>query len=324
MSTNFWQKLPKPFTVLAPMDDVTDTVFRQVVLSAGRPDVFFTEFTSADGLVFNSHGVPLRKLMFTKGQHPIVAQIWGKDPDRMEKAAKIVADLGFDGIDINMGCPVRDVIRLGAGAGLIGNYESAGNVISAVKKGAGGLPVSVKTRLGINTNIAADWSTFLLKQNLAALTIHARTAKQMSAVPAQWEEVGKIVKIRDRIAPNTPIIGNGDVKSYREILKLSQEYGVDGVMVGRGIFTDPWIFDSSSILASHPRQEYIDLLLLHIKLFEKTWGETKNFAIIKKFFKMYINNFRGASLLRQKLMATGNFEEVENLIRSEGVEEPGN
>lgn len=313
---NFWKDLPKPFTVLAPMDDVTDNVFRQVVLEAGRPDVFFTEFVSADGLVFNSHGIPLRKLTFTKGQHPIVAQIWGSDAQRMGHAAKIVKDLGFDGIDVNMGCPVRDVVKHGAGAGLIGNYENSEKIIKSVKKSAGNLPVSIKTRLGININIAEDWCTFLLKQDIAALAIHARTAKQMSAVPADWEEIGEIVKIRNKVAPNILIIGNGDVKSYYEAIGLSEKYGVDGVMIGRGIFANPWIFDSSHDQVNHTKQDYINLLLRHIELFEETWGKTKNFAIIKKFFKMYINNFRGASVLRQELMAAKSFDEIRRLIGS--------
>ena len=294
------------------MDDVTDNVFRQVVLEAGRPDVFFTEFVSSDGLVFNSHGIPLRKLTFTSDQHPIVAQIWGTVPRNMKKAAKIVADLGFDGVDINMGCPVREVMKRGAGAGLIGNYDLSGEIIKSVKKGAGALPVSVKTRLGKNENIARDWCTFLLKQDLAALTIHARTAKQMSAFPADWEEIGEIVKIKDKIAPNTIIIGNGDVKSYIEVVKKAQKYGVDGVMIGRGIFVNPWVFSKDS--GEHTKAEYIKLLLRHMELFEKTWGGTKNFAIIKKFFKMYINNFNGASILRQKLMEATSFEEIKSVV----------
>lgn len=309
---NFWQKLTKPFTVLAPMDDVTDNVFRQVVLSVGRPDAFFTEFVSSDGLVFNSHGIPLRKLTFTPEQHPIVAQIWGKDPENMGKAAGIVSDLGFDGIDINMGCPVREVVRHGAGAGLIGNYEVSEQIIKSVKKGAGKIPVSVKTRLGLNVNIAKEWSMFLLKQNLAALTVHARTAKQMSAFPADWEEIGEIVKIKNKVSPDTLIIGNGDVKSYKEVLSLHEKYGVDGVMIGRGIFLNPWVFDPNPTV--HTREDYIKLLLTHIELFENTWGKTKNFAIIKKFFKMYINNFRGASILRQKLMETNSFAEIIELL----------
>lgn len=311
---NFWLKLPKPFTVLAPMDDVTDNVFRQVVLEAGRPDVLFTEFTSADGLVFNSHGIPLRKLTFTKEQHPIVAQIWGNEAERMGKAAKIVKDLGFDGIDINMGCPVREVVKHGAGAGLIGNYENSEKIIKFVKKAVGKLPVSVKTRLGVNINIAEDWCTFLLKQNISALTVHGRTAKQMSKVPADWDEIGKIVKIRNKVSPKTPIIGNGDVKSFKEVLELSEKYEVDGVMIGRGIFTNPWVFDKNSKPVTHTKNDYMKLLLRHMDLFDKTWGDTKNFAIIKKFFKMYINNFKGASKLRQKLMDAKSFEEIKTFL----------
>lgn len=310
--TNFWQKLPRPFTVLAPMDDVTDNVFRQVIMEAGRPDVFFTEFTSADGLVFNSHGIPLRKLTFTPDQHLIVAQIWGNNPENMGKAAKFVSKLGFDGIDINMGCPVREVVKHGAGAGLIGNYETAGEIIRAVKEGVGKIPVSVKTRLGKNENIAREWCTFLLKQNIAALTIHGRTAKQMSKVPADWEQIGEVVKMRNEVAPETLIIGNGDVKSYKEALSLSEKYGVDGVMIGRGIFADPWIFNP--LQKPHSRKDYIDLLIRHIELFESTWGDTKNFAIIKKFFKMYVNNFRGAAKLREKLMESKNFDEIKTII----------
>jgi tRNA dihydrouridine synthase A len=303
------------------MDDVTDNVFRLVVLGAGRPDVFFTEFTNSDGLVHGGHGIPLRKLNFTPDQHPIVAQIWGNNAESMGKAAKIVKDLGFDGIDINMGCPIREVIKKKAGAGLIGQLELTAAIIDAVKKGAKGIPVSVKTRLGINVNVAEEWATFLLKQDLAALTIHARTAKEMSKVPAQWEEIGKIVKLRDEIAPDTLIIGNGDVKSYSEVIKLHKKYGVDGVMIGRGIFDNPWVFHPTSPRlsgASHTRQDYINLLLTHMDLFEEKWGDAKNFSVIKKFFKMYVNNFPGAAILRQKLMEANSFEEIKKLLVTHG------
>jgi tRNA-dihydrouridine synthase len=232
----------------------------------------------------------------------------------MGKAAKIVSKLGFDGIDINMGCPVREVIRHGAGAGLIGNYETSGAIIAAVKKGAGKIPVSVKTRLGLNINIAKDWCTFLLKQDIAALTVHGRTAKQMSKVPADWEEIGKIVKIRNIIAPQIPIVGNGDVKNYKEVLGMHKKFGVDGVMIGRGIFANPWVFDKSANPKIHTKKDYINLLFKHMELFESTWGESKNFNIIKKFFKMYINNFHGASILRQKLMETNSFEEIKKIL----------
>lgn len=311
---NFWQSLPKPFTVLAPMDDVTDNVFRQVFMESARPDVFFTEFVNSDGLNHGANGIPLRKLQFTPDQHPIVAQIWGNKPESMEKATKAIVKLGFDGIDINMGCPVRDVVKSGSGAGLIGNYDLAKEIIDSVKKGAGGLPISVKTRLGVNENVATEWITFLLRQGLTALTVHGRIAKQMSKGDADWEEIGEIVKLRNEISPNTIIIGNGDIKSYEEVTLAGKKYGVDGVMIGRGIFTNPWVFDPRAL--PHTKEDYFKLLIKHIDLFEATWGHTKNFEVIKKFFKMYIKDYEGANTFRQKLMEAKSLEEMRNIISS--------
>jgi len=313
---NFWEKLTKPFTAMAPMDDVTDNVFRQVILRSGRPDVIFTEFANVDGLIHGANGIPLGKLAFTPDQHPIVAQIWGTDVLNMEKAARMVAKLGFDGIDINMGCPVREVVKKGAGAGLIGNYELAGALIDAVKKGAGKLPVSVKTRLGNKTNIAEEWVAFLLKKDLAAITIHARTAKQMSKRPADWEEIGKIVEMRNKIAPETLIIGNGDVTSYKSVLEMREKYGVDGVMIGRGVFANPWVFVKNTDKDTHTKKEYLDMLAFHLDLFEKTYKGRRNFAVLKKFFKMYIKGFRGANALRITLMETKSVKEAEKMIYS--------
>lgn len=310
---NFWQALPRPFTVMAPMDDVTDNVFRQVILSTARPDVFFTEFANADGLVHGANGIPLRKLDFTPDQHPIVAQIWGNDPTNMEKAARIVKRLGFDGVDINMGCPVRDVVKKGAGAGLIGSYDLSDKLIRAVRKGSGGLPVSVKTRLGVDKNIAHNWATFLLKQGISTLAVHGRIANQMSKGEANWEEIGNIVKIRNKLAVGTLIIGNGDVKSYAEVLEKYKIYGIDGVMIGRGVFADPWIFSKNA--GPHSMTDYVNLLFKHTSLFEKTWGKTKNFAVMKKFFKIYIKDFDGANQLRVKLMDAKNFEEIKKSIK---------
>jgi tRNA-dihydrouridine synthase len=310
--TNFWIKLTRPFTVLAPMDDVTDNVFRQVVLHAARPDIFFTEFTNADGLVHGANGVPLRKLAYTKDQHPIVAQLWGTNPENFEKAAKIVKKLGFDGIDINMGCAVRDVIKKGAGAGLIGNYELARDIIKSVKKGAKGLPVSVKTRLGNKTNIAGEWAEFLLRQDLSALTIHGRTAKQKSKGLADWEEIGKIVEMRNKIAPETLIIGNGDVLSYKEVLEKTEKYKVDGVMIGRGVFQNPWVFEKTE--EKHSKKEYLNLLSYHLDLYEKNPDFVKSFATLKKFFKIYVRGFSGAGELRAKMMEAKSVEEVRSII----------
>jgi len=230
----------------------------------------------------------------------------------MEKAARMVADLEFDGIDINMGCPVHDVVKKGGGSGLIGNYDLAGKLIDAVKKSASGIPVSVKTRLGINNNIASDWITFLLGKDLTALTVHGRIAKQMSKGDADWDEIGKIVKIKNKIAPETLIIGNGDVKSYSEICQKSEEYGVDGVMIGRGVFTNSWVFEKKE--KNHTKKEYLALLNYHLALFEKTWGESKNFSVIKKYLKIYVKGFSGANQLRIKLMKTDTFEEMKKIL----------
>ena len=312
--TNFWTKLGKPLTILAPMDDVTDNVFRQVILHAAAPDVFFTEFTNADGLVHGGSGIPLRKLAYTKNQHPIVAQLWGTNPGNFEKAAKMVKKLGFDGVDINMGCAVKDVIKKGAGAGLIGNYELAEIIIKAVKKGARGLPVSVKTRLGNKTNIVGEWLEFLLNQDLAALTLHARTAKQMSGGFANWDEIGKAVRLRNKISPDTLIIGNGDVLSYKGVLEKHEKYKVDGVMIGRGIFQNPWVFEKKE--KKHSKEEYLELLNYHLDLYEKNSDFVKNYSTLKKFYKIYVRGFSNASEFRAKLMETKNPKEARNILRT--------
>jgi nifR3 family TIM-barrel protein len=314
--TNFWEKLSKPFTVLAPMDDVTDNVFRKVVNDTSRPDVFFTEFVSADGLVSDGRGVVDRKLKFEKTQHPIVAQIWSNDPEKMYQAASIVSKMGFSGIDINMGCPVREVVKKNAGAGLIGKFDLAKSIIEAVKKGAGNLPVSVKTRLGINLNIADAWATFLLSQNIAALTVHARTAVQMSKGFADWDEIAKIVSIRNKISPDTLVVGNGDVKNFTDVLEKHQKYGVDGVMIGRGIFSNPWVFEHPK--KAHKKEEYISLFLKHLDFFEEENKDKKTmlkrYPPLKKFLKMYINNFNGANKLRQTLMDSASPNEARQIL----------
>lgn len=301
---------------MAPMDDVVDNAFRQVMMKVGRPDAFFTEFTNIDGLVHGGNGIPLRKLEYTDDQHPIVAQLWGTDTKNMEKSAKIAAKMGFDGIDINMGCPVREVIKKGAGSGLIGNYELAEQLIKSAKNGAGKIPVSIKTRLGRNTNIADEWIPFLLKQNIAALTIHARTAKQMSKVPADWDEIGKIVEIKNSISPQTIIVGNGDVENYKTIADMNKRYGVDGVMVGRGVFKNPWVFVKNTSDQKHSKNDYLEIFNYHLDLYDKLYKGTKHYAALKKFFKMYIKDFRGANTLRMKLMETNSSDEAREIIKT--------
>lgn len=313
--SNFWKSLPSPFTILAPMDDVTDVVFREIIARSSPPDVFFTEFTSADALDSRGRDIVIRKLRFTQNQRPIVAQIWGAHPQAMQKAAALVVEMGFDGVDINMGCPVENIMKKGAGSGHIGNYDHSKEIIQAVQKGAAGkIAVSVKTRLGKQENIITDWATFLLEQKLDALIIHGRTAIQQSKDEADWSAIGDVARLRDRCSPNTVIIGNGDVKSYKEVVEKSKNYGVDGVMIGRGIFTDPWIFEKKLNTQTHEPSEFIQLLKNHLTLFIDTWGDTKNFELMKKFFKMYIQDYPGASQLRQQLMACKTYTQIMAII----------
>jgi len=309
---NFWEKLKKPFTVLAPMEDVTGFVFREIIAETARPDIFFTEFTNVTGLLSEGKEYVERRLKYSEKQRPIVAQIWGSEPKDYYEAAKYIVSLGFDGIDINMGCPQKAVVKHKSGAALIKYPELTKEIVEATKKGGSGLPISVKTRIGYDKVETTQWATHLLKQGLAALTIHGRTRKQMSKGKADWKEIKKAVEIKNEIAPNTLIVGNGDVNNAKEAEEKAKEYGVDGVMIGRGVFTNPWAFEKEA--KEHSKKEYLRLLLKHTKLFEETWGEKKNFAIMKKFFKIYVRDFDGASELRQKLMECENYTQVKNLV----------
>ena len=239
MKNNFWAELPKPFFILAPMEDVTDVVFRHVVKEAGAPDVFFTEFTNSDSFCHPDGIESVRgRLAFTEDEQPMVAHIWGDKPEFFREMSIALADMGFKGIDLNMGCPVPNVAERGKGSGLILRPEVAAELIEAAK--AGGLPVSVKTRLGFtDTAEMEEWISHLLKQDIANLSVHMRTRKEMSKVAAHWELIPRIVELRDEIAPQTLITINGDILDRQMGLELAEKYGVDGLMIGRGIFKNP-------------------------------------------------------------------------------------
>jgi tRNA-dihydrouridine synthase len=312
-----WQKLAKPFFVLAPMDDVTDTVFRQIVLKHGKPDVFVTEFTNTDALCSEGEDSTMRRLLFDPVEKPIIAQIWGTTPLHFAQSAEKIREMGFSGIDINMGCPVRDVVQGGACSALIKNPSLAKEIIQATKKGASGLPVSVKTRLGFNEIETEEWIGFLLSLDLDAITIHARTAKEMSAVPAHWEEITKAVTIRDRMGVQTVIIGNGDVQTKKDGKEKAAETGADGIMIGRGVFHNLFAFRPDS--ECWHEMSVIDKILIlkeHVTLYEKTWGERRRFPILKKFFKIYINGFPNASEMRIRFMETESADEALKLADS--------
>jgi len=307
----FWKKLKKPILVLAPMADVTDSVFRKVIAKYGKPDVFWTEFVSADGL---AHKDARKKLLidlkFDKKEHPIVAQIFGSNEDNIREAGKLAKKLGFDGIDINMGCPDRSIEKQCAGAGMIKNPESAKKVIQALKDGAKGLPISVKTRIGYNKDEIDTWIRTILEQDIAVLTVHLRTRKEMSLVPAHWDLMHRVVALRNELKKDTLIIGNGDVIDITDAKEKAKIYGCDGVMLGRAIFGNPWLFTGKTPTL----KEKLKVMIEHTKLYEKELGKHKNFSIMKKHYKAYVNGFQGAKELRMELMEAKSAKEVKNII----------
>jgi tRNA-dihydrouridine synthase len=318
MNKNFWLDLPKPFFALAPMESVTDVVFRHVIATAAKPDIFFTEFVNASS--FCSHkGVHSTKgrLTFTDDEQPIIAQIWGKNPSEFEIMSLEMAKMGFAGIDINMGCPDKAVVRTGSGSALIRTPELAGQLIAAAKKS--GLPVSVKTRIGdLKPDEWHGWLKFLLEQDIVNLTVHLRTRKEMSKVPAHYELIPEIKELREGIAPQTLLTINGDITDRQQGIELAEKYGIDGVMIGRGVFTNPYAFEIEP--TEHSRGELINLLRLQLDLHDKYSAEIeiRKFDPLKRFFKIYVRNFHGASELRDKLMHTKNTDEAREIINSLG------
>ena len=316
MQTNFWQNLPDPFLILAPMEGVTDLVFRQVVHKAGAPDVFFTEFTNVSSYASSAgRQNALARLRTVETDHPIVAQIWGKNPDHFALLSRDIKDLNFQGIDLNMGCPDRHVNRAGGGAAMIKTPDLALDCIKKAQDSTD-LPVSVKTRLGFSSvSEYTKWLSLLLNQNLPALTIHLRTRKEMSKVNAHFELISEIIQLRNQLSPNTKLIINGDIKDKTQALFLHKKYPeVNGFMIGRGVFSNPFCFTDKT----PERQELIDLLNYHLDLFDdavKTYGE-RPFEPLKRFFKIYINHFPGASDIREQLMHTKTTTEVRNIINA--------
>ncbi len=310
-----WQSLTKPFFVLAPMDDVTDTVFRRIVAGCARPDLFFTEFVSVDGLQSPGREALRKKLAFKGGiEAPLIAQVWGLKPENYYKTARELVELGFDGIDINMGCPVPVVIKNGACSALINNRPLASDIINATIEGAGDLPVSVKCRIGFNT-IDLSWHEFLLGHNIAALTVHGRTTKELSKVPNHWDVIGQIRELRDQISPDVVLVGNGDVTTRAQGEELADTYGLDGIMIGRGIFHDPYVFAGESPWQSLPRAHKLDLFSKHIVLFLEQWDDTRNPAGLKKFAKVYCSGFDGASEIRERIMACTGAKEMLQVLQ---------
>lgn len=324
MSNGFWEKFnnsDKPFFVLAPMADVTDVAFRQIVAKysrhgekGGGPDVFWTEFVSADGLISRGREKILTDLKYSENERPIVAQLFGSEPKNIREAAKIIADLGFDGVDINMGCPDRAIEKQGAGAALIKNPKLARKIIQEARLGAPNLPISVKTRTGYGKDETDSWIAELIKEDISAITIHARTRREMSKVPADWCKVGKVSEIIRRSGKKIFVIGNGDIKDLKDGRIKAEESGSDGIMIGRAIFGNPWLFDAVGKMENISTADKLRVMVEHTMLFEKLLGKDKNFSIMKKHYKAYVSGFDGAKELRIKLMEASNGKEVADII----------
>lgn len=317
----FSEGLPKPFLALAPMDDVTDTVFRQVIADLAPPDLYFTEFVNVEGLQSPGREKLLPKLRFSEEERPISAQIWGIKPENFYKATKEIIEMGFDGVDLNFGCPIKKIVKGGACAAMINNRELASEIIDATRDAAGErFPVLIKTRVGFTT-VDLSWLEFLLSKKLDLLSIHGRTAKQLSNIPADWSLIGEVSKMRDILCPSTKIVGNGDVSSRAQAKELARKYQLDGVMIGRGVFHDPFVFAKDSPWGSYTKEQKIRLFRKHIELFDKTWkhGEYR-FDALKKFCKAYINGFDGASDLRAQFMQAGSTDESLAILQAAQVQ----
>lgn len=324
---DFWKDLPKPIFVLAPLADVTDAPFRRMIAkyskhtrsngTEGGPDVFWTEFVSADGLCrATKEGKEklMADLVYVEEERPIVAQLFSSNPENLEQAARLCQELGFDGIDINMGCPDRSIEKQGCGSAMIKNPAVARSIIRAAKKGAPNLPVSVKTRLGYNADQLEEWLPELLAEEPAVVTMHARTRKEMSKVPARWERVKRAVEIRDELKSETLIFGNGDALSIEDARQKALDTGADGVMLGRAIFGNPYLFHPEKDISNVSLEERLNVMVEHTKLFEELLPH-KSFAVMKKHYKAYVNGFDGAVPLRAKLMEATNSVEIEKIVK---------
>jgi len=315
--TNFWKKADHPLMMLAPMEDVTDTSFRELILRISKPGqihVMFTEFTSTDGLCHPQgrpkveqrlNISPSENQLLRKYEVKLVAQIWGSNPEKYAEAVRYIREnFNFDGIDINMGCPVRNVVAQGSCSALIDNEPLAAEIIAATRENTD-LPVSVKTRLGVKKTDTNRWISFLLRQPLDAVILHGRIQKQMSEGHANWQEISKAVHLRNAEAPHIKIIGNGDLQNLADARQKIAMSGTDGAMIGRGIFNDPWLFHPEKTEIS--MGEKLKTLLMHLEIFHKNWGKDKHFAILRRFFKIYINGFSGASAIRSKMMQANDY-----------------
>jgi len=353
---NFWNRIKKPIIGVSPMDGITDAAFRFIIANTSNPDVIFTEFVNADGIIKGSEKV-LYSLYYNEGERPIVAQLFGKNPEMFKLASMAISELGFDGIDINMGCPSKSVSGHGAGAGLIKTPELAKEIILATREGVNEwlktgtkslpekvvtkisnfkkrlveqgveikklstpIPVSVKTRIGFGENDIENWTNSLMDVKPNNVTIHGRTYKEMYKGEADWEAIrnaGLIIRERSDIQNPTTILGNGDVKSYSDAIEKSKKYELDGVLVGRALFGNPWFFSLKTKYKDNkvvvPFNEIKDKIIEQVYRYSKIYGN-KSIYCQRKHMAWYISGIDNAASLRQKLMQVTKPEDVEKIM----------
>lgn len=340
--TDIWKKLKRPIVGMAPMDGVTDAAFRRIVARHHRPDITFTEFVTVDGIFACMQGkVSAEKvldgLIYSEDEHPIIAQVFGASPEKFYAIAPFLCELGFDGIDINMGCPERVIIKSGSGAALIDNPKLAKEIVDALKKGiadwANGklniddfpenmksyikkgseskerkeVPVSVKTRIGTKSNTINEWAKYLAEMDIANVSLHGRTLKQMYEGKADWDAIAEGAKIIKESGASA--LGNGDIKSVQEGKERAVKYGLDGVLVGRAIMGNPLFFSGREPSA----REKLTLALEHAKCYEEILGH-KRFVNMRKHLIWYASGFQDASEVRAQLMKASSAKECEDII----------
>lgn len=329
--------LKKPFLVLAPMYDVTDTVFRQIISEIAPPDFTMSEFVNVDGLASEGRKKLLPKIVYDPSEAPMIYQFWGKRPENYKKITQQVFDYSLTdsantqagrdklseagqkkiiGVDINMGCPDKAVVKNGCCSALINDHALAEEIIEAAREGiAGRGALSVKTRLGFSS-IDLKWIEFLLSKKLNMLSVHLRTAKEMSKVPAHFEALKEIITLRDKLAPDTLIVANGDIIDRQHGMELYDQYGIDGVMIGRGVFHNPFALSEKAEWETYGPLKRLELYSRHVELFKSVWKKNERpIVTLNKFCKIYVNGFDGAKEMRDDLMHSKDAEDLLNKIR---------
>lgn len=333
---SFWNDLikrGKPIVGLSPMDGVTDAAMRYMTAKYGHPDVMFTEFVSVDALHYASaerRERLLKTFMRAQDVAPLqnrpyeIAQVFGHTPELFVEAATLVERLGFDGIDINMGCPAHKVEELGSGAGLIRTPKIAQEIVRVVK-GATKLPVSVKTRIGVDHDVAEEWMETLMEVEPAMISLHGRTLRQLYQGTADWETIARAARVVHEHGGQ--ILGNGDIASVADGLARVEQYEVDGFLIGRAAEGNPAIFKSQISNDKFSnweqlRKQKLEWIREHARIFEKinkpTVQQTNDnrwFLPVRKHLAWYAHGFPGAVELRAKLVQANSVEEVEKIVK---------